>query len=138
MTAFVEKYPEDDKVFFAYDSIGQTETNRGNIEAAVAAYQTFAEKYPTAPRAPESLLKIADLHRATAEKLGRYGALTPGEQEQWRAAMTAAITAAEKMTATYPDSPQLGLGLRSLLAASAITPRHIAPRGQRLLAMLCY
>ena len=117
MTAFVEKYPEDDKVFFAYDSIGQTETNRGNIEAAVAAYQTFAEKYPTAPRAPESLLKIADLHRATAEKLGRYGALTPGEQEQWRAAMTAAIAAAEKMTATYPDSPQLGLGLRSLLAA---------------------
>ena len=31
MTAFVEKYPEDDKVFFAFDSIGQTETGRGNI-----------------------------------------------------------------------------------------------------------
>ena len=117
MTEFVGKYPEDDKVFFAFDSIGQTETNRGNIEAAVAAYQTFAGKYATAPKAPEAMLKIADLHRAAAEKLGRYGALTPEEQEKWKAAMTASVAAAEKMTATYPDSAQLGLGLRSLLAA---------------------
>jgi len=116
MNEFVEKYPEDDKVFFAFDSIGQTETNRGNIEAAVAAYQRFAEKYATAPKAPEAMLKIADLHRAAAEKLGRYGALTPEEQEKWKASMAASVAAAEKMTATYPDSPQLGLGLRSLLA----------------------
>ena len=115
MNQFVEKYPDDDKVFFAFDSIGQTETNRGNIEAAVAAYQRFAEKYATAPKAPEAMLKIADLHRAAAEKLGRYGALTPEEQEKWKASMTASIAAAEKMTAAYPDSPQLGLGLRSLL-----------------------
>jgi TolA-binding protein len=117
MTEFVGKYPDDDKVFFAFDSIGQTETNRGNLEAAVAAYQTFAEKYATAPKAPEAMLKIADLHRAAAEKLGRYGALTPEEQEKWKAAMAASVAAAEKMTATYPDSAQLGLGLRSLLAA---------------------
>ena len=115
MNQFVEKYPEDDKVFFAFDSIGQTETNRGNIEAAVAAYQRFAEKYATAPKAPEAMLKIADLHRAAAEKLGRYGALTPEEQEKWKTSMAASVAAAEKMTATYPDSPQLGLGLRSLL-----------------------
>lgn len=117
MTEFVGKYPEDDKVFFAFDSIGQTETNRGNLEAAVAAYQTFAEKYATAPKAPEAMLKIADLHRAAAEKLGRYGALTPEEQEKWKASMAASVAAAEKMAATYPDSAQLGLGLRSLLAA---------------------
>ena len=117
MTEFAAKYPDDDKVFFAFDSIGQTETNRGNIEAAVAAYQSFAGKYATAPKAPEAMLKIADLHRAAAEKLGRYGALTPEEQGKWKAAMAASIGAAEKMAATYPDSPQLGLGLRSLLAA---------------------
>ena len=115
MNQFVEKYPDDDKVFFAFDSIGQTETNRGNIEAAVAAYQRFAEKYASAPKAPEAMLKIADLHRAAAEKLGRYGALTPEEQEKWKASMAASVAAAEKMTADYPDSPQLGLGLRSLL-----------------------
>jgi TolA-binding protein len=117
MSAFVEKYPDNDKVFFAFDSIGQTETNRGNIEAAVAAYQKFTEKYATAPKAPEAMLKIADLHRAAAEKLGRYGALTPEEQEKWKTALAASVTAGEKMAATYADSPQLGLGLRSLLTA---------------------
>ena len=117
MNAFVEKYPDNDKVFFAYDSIGQTETNRGNLETAVAAYQKFAEKYATAPKAPEAMLKIADLHRAAAEKLGRYGALTPEEQEKWKVALAASVAAGEKMAATYADSPQLGLGLRSLLAA---------------------
>jgi len=117
MTEFTAKYPEDDKVFFAFDSIGQSETNRGNIEAAVAAYQSFVGKYAADPKAPEAMLKIADLHRATAEKLGRYGALTPEEQEKWKASIAASIAAAEKMTAAYPDSAQLGLGLRSLLTA---------------------
>ena len=120
MTEFAEKYPADDKVFFAYDSIGQTETNRGNIAAAVAAYQGFVEKYSADPKAPEALLKIADLHRAAAEKFGRYGALTPEEQEKWKVALAASIAAGEKMTATYPDSAQLGLGLRSLLTAKKL------------------
>ena len=117
MTEFTVKYPEDDKVFFAFDSIGQSETNRGQIEAAVAAYQSFVGKYPAHPKAPEAMLKIADLQRAAAEKLGRYGALTPEEQEKWKAAIAASVAAAEKMTAEYPDSAELSLGLRSLLAA---------------------
>jgi TolA-binding protein len=120
MTGFAEKYPDDDKVFFAFDSIGQTETNRGNIEAAVAAYEGFVGKYPTDPKAPEALLKIADLHRAAAERNGRYGALTPEEQEKWKTSMAASIAAGEKMAATYPDSAQLGLGLRSLLTAKKL------------------
>ena len=117
MNEFTAKYPEDDKVFFAFDSIGQSETNRGNLEAAVAAYQSFVGKYAPDPKAPEAMLKIADLQRAAAEKLGRYGALTPEEQKQWEASIAASIAAAEKMAADYPDSAQLGLGLRSLLAA---------------------
>jgi len=63
------------------------------------------------------MLKIADLHRAAAEKLGRYGALTPEEQEKWKTSIAASMAAAEKMTAAYPDSTQLGLGLQTLLAA---------------------
>lgn len=120
MTEFAEKYPADDKVFFAYDSIGQTETNRGNIEAAVAAYAAFVEKNPGSPKAPDALLKIADLHRAAAERLGRFGALGPEEQEKWKSEMAASLAAAEKMASSYPDSPTLALGLRSLLAAKQL------------------
>ncbi len=117
MTEFAAKYPEDDKVFFAFDSMGQSESNRGNLEAAVAAFQTFVTKYAADPKAPEAMLKIADLHRAAAEKLGRYGALTTEEQARWKVSIAASVAAAEKMAADYPDSAQLGLGLRSLLAA---------------------
>ena len=120
MREFTEKYPQDDKVFFAFDSIGQTETNRSNIAAAVAAYTDFATKYATSPKAPEAMLKIADLQRNSAERLGRYGALNSEEQAKWKESMNASIAAAEKMVATYPDSPQLSLGLRSLLAAKKL------------------
>jgi TolA-binding protein len=120
MRQFVEKYPEDDKVFFAFDSIGQTETNRGNVEAAVAAYSDFVAKYPAAPKAPEAMLKIADLHRVAAERLGRFGALNPDEQTKWKESMAASTAAGEKMVADYADSPQLSLGLRALLAAKKL------------------
>jgi TolA-binding protein len=120
MTEFVEKYPEDDKVYFAFDSIGQTETSRGNIDAAVAAYGKYVEKYPAAPKAPEALLKVADLHRASAERLGRFGALSPEEQEKWKTSMAASLAAGEKMAADYPDSADLALGLRSLLTAKKL------------------
>ena len=120
MTEFAEKYPEDDKIYFAFDSIGQTETSRGNIDAAVGAYGKFVEKYSAAPKAPEALLKVADLHRSSAERLGRFGALSPEEQEKWKTAIAASLAAGEKMAADYPDSADLALGLRSLLTAKKL------------------
>ena len=120
MREFIAKYPEDDKIFFAYDSIGQTETNRGNIEAAVAAYEEFAGKYSAAPKAPEAMLKVTDLHRASAERLGRYGALGADEQNAWKVALASALASGEKMVTTHPDAPEVSLGLRSLLAAKKL------------------
>ena len=72
MNTFIEKYPQDDKIYFAFDSIGQTETNRGNVNEAIAAYSRFVEQYPAAPKALEALLKVAELQRTSAERLGRY------------------------------------------------------------------
>jgi TolA-binding protein len=120
MREFTEKYPEDDKIFFAFDSIGQTETNRGNVAAAVAAYTDFVTKFGTSPKAPEAMVKITELQRTAAERLGRYSALNSEEQAKWKESMNASIAAGEKMVADYPDSPQLSLGLRSLLAAKKL------------------
>lgn len=117
MREFTEKYPQDDKAFFAYDSIGQTENNRGNAEAAVATYEDFVKKYPDAPKAAEALVKIAELQRTSAERLGRFGALNAEEQARWKELVAASQGAVEKLIATYPDSPDLALGLRSLLAS---------------------
>ena len=115
MREFAEKYPMDDKIFFAYDSIGQTENNRGNTAAAVAAYEDFVQKFADAPKAPEAMVKVAELHRGAAERLGRFGALNPEEQAKWKESMTASLAAGEKLAATYPDSPSLALGLRAML-----------------------
>ncbi len=120
MKEFAAKYPDDDKIWFAFDSIGQTERNRGNVDGAVAAYSDFVAKYGTAPKAPEAMVQIADLHRGAAERLGRYGALPPEEQQKWKTSMAASLAAAEKMAAAYPDSPQLSLGLRAMLAAKKL------------------
>jgi TolA-binding protein len=117
MRAFAEKYPEDEKIFFAYDSIGQTENNRANTAAAVTAYEEFVQKFPAAPKAPEAMVKVADLHRAAAERLGRYGALNPEEQAKWKESMGASIAAGEKLAAAYPESAELALGLRAMLVA---------------------
>jgi TolA-binding protein len=117
MRAFAGKYPQDDKVFFAYDSIGQTENNRGNTAAAAAAYEEFVEKFADAPKAPEAVVKIADLHRTAAERLGRYGALNPDEQARWKESMSASLAAGQKLAAAYPESAALALGLRAMLAA---------------------
>lgn len=120
MKEFIEKYPADDKVWFAFDSIGQTERNSGNVDGAVASYADFVEKYATAPKAPEAMVHIADLHRGAAERLGRFGALPPEEQEKWKKSLADSLAAGEKMAADYPDSPELSLGLRALLTAKKL------------------
>ena len=120
MKEFAEKYPSDDKIWFAFDSVGQTERNRGKVDAAVASYTDFVAKYPTAPKAPEAMVQIADLNRGAAERLGRFGALGSEEQAKWKTLMAASLAAGEKLTATYPDSPELSLGLRALLAAKKL------------------
>lgn len=117
MRDFAAKYPADDKIFFAYDSIGQTENNRGNAAAAVAAYGEFAQKFADSPKAPEAMVKTVELQRGAAERLGRYGALNPEEQKQWKESVAASLAAGEKLAAAYPDSPALALGLRAMLAA---------------------
>ncbi|MFM8718774.1 MAG: tetratricopeptide repeat protein, partial [Chthoniobacterales bacterium] len=117
MRAFAEKYPQDDKIFFAYDSIGQTENNRANTAAAIAAYEEFVQKFADAPKAPEAMVKVAELNRGAAERLGRFGALNPEEQAKWKDSMTASLAAGEKLTSAYPDSPALALGLRAMLVA---------------------
>lgn len=120
MQEFIEKYPTDDKVWFAFDSIGKTRLNSGDIDGAVAAYADFVEKYPDSPKSPEALVHIADLHRSAAERLGRFGALPAEEQEKWKKSLADSLASVEKMAKTYPDSPELSLGLRALLNAKKL------------------
>ncbi len=117
MRDFIETYPDDDKVFFAYDSIAQSALTSGDPDKALESYREFAEKKAGTPRAAEALLKISDLTRSQADRLGRYAAMPPEDQEMWQSQIDESVSAAETITADYADTPQVANALRGLLGA---------------------
>lgn len=124
MRAFIEKYPADDKVFFAYDSIGQNAVAAGKPEDAIAVYTEYVQRYSQSPQAASALHKVAELQRGQAESLAsNYSALSAADQTKWKDAVQASISTAEQMLAQYPSSPDLALGLQSLLAAQKLLLR---------------
>jgi len=112
---FVEKYPKDEKVFNAYQSIAQAATASGNTDEALATYRDYVAKYPESPQAGEALFQVADLQRAKAESLGRYGALNEQEKSLWKTLMEGSVASAEELIQKYPDSPAVALVLQTLL-----------------------
>jgi TolA-binding protein len=120
MKAFVEKYPQDEKVYPAYEFMANSAIATANAPAALAAYREFLTKYPESPQAGEALYKIADLQRQAAEGLGRYSALNEQERSQWKTNIDGSIAADEEMIKKYPDSQSLALGLQTLLATQRL------------------
>jgi TolA-binding protein len=121
MREFISKYPQDDKIFFAYNSIAGNQVNIADPAGAVATWQEFVKNYPEHPNAPGSLVKIAELQRAQAERLAtNYTSLNEADRAQWMEAVNASIATVEALLATYPQSPDLAGGLQALLAAKRL------------------
>jgi len=124
MRQFIEKYPQDDKVYFAYETIGQNAIQAAKPEEAIATYLEFAQRYSEDPKAPGALHKIAELQRGNAERLAaNYSALNEANQILWKDAVQASVTTSEEMLTKYPTSPDLALGLQSLLEAQRMLLR---------------
>ncbi|HEY5811256.1 MAG TPA: tetratricopeptide repeat protein, partial [Terrimicrobiaceae bacterium] len=115
MKQFIEKYPKNDKVYFAYESIAQTAINSGKPDVGLATYREFVEKYADSPQAGDALFKMAELQRAKADSLGRYGALGEQERSQWKTLLDSSIATAEEALKKYPDSASVALLLQTLL-----------------------
>ncbi len=124
MRQFIEKYPQDDKVYFAYDTIGQNAARAAKPDEAIAAYMEFAQRYSENPKAAEALYKIAEFQRGNAERLAaNYSALNEANQTVWKDAIQSSVTTSEEMMAKYPASPDLALGLQSLMEAQRMLLR---------------
>ena len=124
MRQFIEKYPQDERIYFAYDSIGQNAIAASKPDEALAAYTEFAQRYSEHPKAAEALCKVADLQRGTAERLAaNYSSLNEADQAKWKEAVQAAVTTSEDMLAKYPSSPDLALGLQSLMESQRMLLR---------------
>lgn len=124
MRDFIAKYPKDDKIYFAYDSIGQNAANSAKPDQAVAAYLEFVQGYPENPKAAEALYKIAEFQRGAADKLAaNYSSLNEEDKAKWKEAVQTSIATSEEMLAKYSASPDLALGLQSLMDAQRMLLR---------------
>lgn len=124
MRDFIGRYPKDDKIFFAYNSIAQNAVNAGNLEEAAGAYAEFVKKYPDNPNTPASLLKISEIKRSQAERMGsNFAALGPEDKTKWNASIEESIASVETLLTKYPKSAELAASIQSLLASQRLLAR---------------
>jgi TolA-binding protein len=112
---FLAKYPDNKDIFYAYDTIGQTESGKGKVDDAIATYAEMADQHPSHPMAPLAVYREAELWHRLADAMGRYQALKPDAQAAWEKDVRASVAAGEKLVQTYPDAPQVGIALKLIL-----------------------
>src|SRR5581483_4682820 len=116
MRAYIDAYPDSEKIFLAYSTIGQNLVNSQKLIEAIGVYTEMAEKHAQNPQAPAALNQAADLWHRYAESLGRYIALNEQQRTEWNRGISSSMEAAEKLLQQYPDSQQVALGLQTLLS----------------------
>jgi len=113
---FIKDYPDDKNIFYAYNTIAQTQVTKGQIPDAIATYTEMATLHPTNPMAASALYSAAELWRKQADAQGRYLALNEAQRKDWTKAIASSVEAGEKVLEQFPDSDQVGLALKTLLA----------------------
>jgi TolA-binding protein len=112
---FLSKYPDNKDIFYAYDTIGQTEAGKGKVEDAIATYAEMVDQHPDHPMAPLALYRQTELWHRLADAMGRYQGLKPDAQAAWEKDVRGSIAAGEKLVQGYPGAPQVGIALKMIL-----------------------
>jgi len=112
---FLNAYPDSKDIFYAYDTIGQTQASTGKLPDAIATYAQMAQLHPDNPMAPMALYREAELWRKSADSMGRYQALTAGQRATWEKSVRSSISTAEALLSQYPAAAQVGVALKTLL-----------------------
>lgn len=115
MKEFIRRYPEHDKIFFAYNAIGQEQIAKGLTADALATYNEMVDKHPADPQTATALLTLVSLRNQQANAMGHYFALNEAQRTQWTDEVTQSLAAAEKVIVDYPESQQVPLAMQYLL-----------------------
>ena len=118
MKDFVAKYPENDRVFGAYDYVAQIQSlQEKKLEEAIKSYEEYAAKYPNGKDAATAFVKVSDLWKKMAEGMGRFITIPQASRETWRKYYDTSVEAAEKVLEKYPESGEVAPALQNLLKA---------------------
>ena len=113
---FIKTYNDDKDIFYAYETIGQTQVTKGDVAGAINTYTEMASEHADNPKAATALYRTAELWRKQADALGRYMNLNETQRKQWSDNIASSVDASEKLVEQFPDSDQVGLALKTLLA----------------------
>lgn len=113
---FIKEYPDNKDIFYAYDTIGQTQAGKGRMADAIATYTEMASQHADHPMAPTALYRTAELWRKMAASQGRFQGLNQEQGATWNSSMAGSVAAAESLVEKYPDSDQVGVALKTLVA----------------------
>jgi TolA-binding protein len=113
---FLAAYPDNKDIFYAYDTIGQTQITQGKLQDAIATYTEMAEQHADNAMAPSALYRPADLWQKQAAALGEYAGLSDAKKKEWNDDVAKSIAAGETLLQKYPESDQVGVALKTLLA----------------------
>jgi tetratricopeptide (TPR) repeat protein len=104
MQEFVEKYPDHEKTYAAFDYSAQLLVKEEKLDEAIKTYEDFIAKFPQSPAVPRAYLAIATNYRVRAEKLGPYLSLSNEDQGRWTTYMDAALKYSETGIEKFPES----------------------------------
>jgi len=116
---FIEKYADNAALLYkAYDFMAQIFTSQKKSAEAIATYEEFVQKHKDDPNAAGALLKVSTLWKQHAEGQGPYFALGKDEVKRgaWHKGVDQSTAAAERLLTDFPDSPEVALALKNLLA----------------------
>ncbi len=112
---FIAKYPNSDRIFYAYDFTAQLALKEENQDAAIKAYEDFITQHADKPDVAVAHLKLAGIWKQRAEKLGPFLALSKADQDKWKEWMEAAIKNAEQGIEKAPEHNAVSQLLDTLL-----------------------
>jgi TolA-binding protein len=113
---FIKAYPDSKDIFYAYDTIGQTQVAKGQMADAVATYSEMASEHSDDPMAAKALYRTSELWRQQAVAQGRYDGLSDDQRTDWNKSVASSILAGESVLEKFPESDQVGVTLKTLLA----------------------
>jgi TolA-binding protein len=123
MTEFIANYPDDPKLFSAYDYLAQIQFSEKALSDAIATYEAFIEKRPEHPDCAKALAKASGHWKKYGEDQGPYLSLNETQRTEWRKGIDNSIQRAETLLEKFPGSTEVAFALQNLLASQKLMVR---------------
>lgn len=115
MREFIKTFPDNDRIFDAYDFIAKTLASHGKRDEAIAVYQEYITAHPQDANAPRAMMQTSGIWKDVAAKIRPFSMAREDEKTEKAAAYRNSVAAAERVLNEYPESASVSLALQDIL-----------------------